>query len=157
MGRKRRRRSNHRQVLGSSEEPLLSQIERGNSAECRLVAIITQAIAGRHKHPDWLYSADLGTVANDRQGIDVVVVTDVGPLFLQVKSSNGLCEKFEFGQHLRKVRGLRSQPVSAIVVNETKSDSQVFGEAIWRLSALRQNRLRHGRSYFDDSILTFDK
>lgn len=45
--------------------------------------------------PAWVLETRAGTTDEDRRGIDVVVSTDVGPLYLQVKSSRKGAERFD--------------------------------------------------------------
>ena len=55
--------------------------ERGKENEETTLAALQDGM------PHWLYSARLATKKEDAAGIDIVAESDVGPLYLQVKSS----------------------------------------------------------------------
>lgn len=66
--------------------------ERGHQHERDAVSLL----AGQwKKRPDWLGESRLATREEDEAGIDLVVASDVGALFLQIKSSNGGRRHFE--------------------------------------------------------------
>ena len=44
--------------------------------------------------PEWILAVALGTREEDRAGIDIVIHTDIGKMFLQIKSSRRQVEKF---------------------------------------------------------------
>lgn len=44
--------------------------------------------------PHWLRSSRKATVTEDRQGIDIVAMTDIGKLFIQIKGTERAVEQF---------------------------------------------------------------
>jgi hypothetical protein len=70
---------------------------RGRSAEERVVEAL--ALPSR---PAWIHDARRATKAEDHAGIDAVVESDVGKLFVQVKSSR--TGKAKFQERKRSVR-----------------------------------------------------
>lgn len=67
----------------------LANNERGAWNERRVLHVLSSDV------PAWVRSARAATKAEDRKGIDVVVDTDVGMLYLQVKSSRKGAERFD--------------------------------------------------------------
>ena len=68
----------HRETGRKHEEDALRALQPGGGAPL----------------PPWLHSAVRGTIAEDQRGIDIVVHTDVGKLYLQIKSSWSGVRKF---------------------------------------------------------------
>lgn len=75
--------------------------------------------------PKWAIFARRATPEEDALGIDIVVQTDVGALFLQVKSSRMAAREFAKKHH--------SQPIECIVAgcDETTLRGRALG-ALWR-------------------------
>ncbi len=123
---------------------LLAGSPRGEQQEQRLVKILSQYLEHDTDVPPWLHRIALGTHEQDHQGIDVVATTDVGPLFIQVKSSEIFKRHFE-AEHQRHVdRGKRVPILDVIVVNDHLTDAQVLGQTLGILRRLRQQVERHG-------------
>lgn len=55
--------------------------QRGETNEIRVLNVL------QTEQPAWMFSARAATEDEDSKGVDIVVDTDVGKLFLQVKSS----------------------------------------------------------------------
>ena len=72
--------------------------QRGRTSEQRVLEACQ--LPGR---PAWMKSARAATRAEDHDGIDVVVESDVGKLFVQVKSSRR--GKADFEEKRRRARG----------------------------------------------------
>jgi hypothetical protein len=89
--------------------------QKGIHAERRLLSILES-----HPYPPWMYGVRPATKEEDERGIDIVVTTDVGPIYIQVKSSwNGMSSFF---------RKRRKAMIAVIVVNDRISDAKIFSE-----------------------------
>lgn len=97
-GRRQRKPSPTREIL--SEIGRLGR-QRGLDGEA---AVLAAAQAMGERLP-WVTGARAGTAAEDRRGIDVVVLTTLGPLCLQVKSSHAAARSWaeENGHRLIEV------------------------------------------------------
>ncbi len=94
--------------VGTEDE----QLARGRANEQRALAILQ-----RTAFPAWMKGARAGTPEEDARGIDLVVDSTVGPLYLQIKSSvRGRDKFFEMGYPDR---------IRVVIVNEEVQD--------WRL------------------------
>jgi len=112
--------------------------------EQRLVDILTNFLSNGQHRPPWLYGVQLGTLEQDHQAIDVVVTSDAGPLFLQVKSSEIFKHQFEAEQDRRRKAGKRLTILATIVVNERMTDGEVLGDCLHQLHLLRKQVRIHG-------------
>lgn len=107
--------------------------ERGRKAEVRLckfveqIAVLPDAALGR----PWVYSARLATREEDRRGIDVVVSTDVGPLYLQSKSSSKDAQRFR----------AKRRPILVEVVVAAAQDDTLMRRVRFALDRLRASVL----------------
>jgi hypothetical protein len=99
--------------------------DRGRDAEGRVLAALLEW------PPAWVLSARLATWDEDRRGIDIVVVSDVGELFLQVKASNG-------GEAHARIR----EDVRSVVARPTDTADQLRRRVIGHLSGLREDLAR---------------
>lgn len=72
--------------------------------------------------PEWMWGARGCTEDEDRQGIDVVVSTDVGAIYLQVKSSYDNAKKFQ--------RKWPQRNVGMVVVRPQDAEETVFNKAM---------------------------
>jgi len=102
--------------------------ERGAKNEDRVVEAC--ALPAR---PPWLLSARKATRAEDAQGIDVVIESDVGKLFVQVKSSRGGKARF--------VERGRAH-VAVVVVTHADSSEKVLRKVVGEVSRLRAQYLK---------------
>ena len=103
---------------------------RGKNAEQRLVHIL-----GSNSIAAWFRGVRLATKKEDSRGIDAVVATSsIGPLFIQVKSSQGGVRHFE----KRRRRAL----VTVIIVNEAMTDAEVLLACKKKLSGLHHHMLK---------------
>jgi hypothetical protein len=103
----------------------LAANDRGRDAEHRVLAALLEW------PPAWVLSARLATRDEDRRGIDIVVVSDVGELFLQVKASKG-------GEAHARIR----EDVRIVVARPTDTAEQLRRRAIGHLSGLREGLAR---------------
>ena len=94
--------------------------ERGQRNERRLLTLLT---APPFPLPDWITGARLATPEEDSHGIDVVVTTDAGTFYFQVKSS--FQEKAKF-----LAKGRCSTYLNIIVIHEFFSDEVITKNAL---------------------------
>ena len=96
---------------------------RGRENEERLLAAVLSIVG----QTEWIRGARMGSPEEDRRGIDLVVDTNVGPLFLQAKSSRDAASRF---------RASRGHTLIGVVV--VSLDAVTTGRrAITELSKLR--------------------
>ena len=84
--------------------------------------------------PAWMKSARAATRAEDHDGIDVVVESDVGKLFVQVKSSRR--GKADFEERRRRAR------VAVVVVGAGDAAEKVLRKVVGELAKVRAEYLR---------------
>ncbi len=84
-------------------------------------------------HPVWMLRARAATRIEDRSGIDVVVVTDVGNLSIQVKSSRR-------GKAHFRVRPFLNVPV--VVVRDSDSPNVLLDKVVAALGPIRAGHLK---------------
>ena len=103
--------------------------ERGKENEETTLAALQEGM------PHWLYSARLATAKEDAAGIDIIADSDVGPLYLQVKSSRrGVMEHRQKGR--RKLIGVirchagdsfkKRRLVALSILGQLRSDLQAL-------------------------------
>ncbi len=85
--------------------------ERGRINENRVWQVVNDC---RSLWPEWFQGAWLSSKTDDGRGIDLVVMSDVGKLYFQIKSSEAGRKKFE--------RQRRHLPIELIVVKNTDTD-----------------------------------
>ena len=96
---------------------------------------VVHALSGDDR-PEWVYSAEISEEADDRRGVDVIVETDVGKLFLQVKSSHSGVERFN------QYRGVRRRPIGVVLIERSDSVDDIRLKATEALAALRAEIFR---------------
>ena len=103
--------------------------ERGKSNEARVLEACLLPT-----RPAWMKSARRATTAEDHDGIDVVVESDLGKLYVQVKSSRR--GQAEFQKKKRRIR--------VVVVRPSPADTpeQILRRVFGPLGALRAELLR---------------
>ncbi|HEY1691121.1 MAG TPA: hypothetical protein VGG39_03115 [Polyangiaceae bacterium] len=79
--------------------------------------------------PEWMRSVRPATKEEDRAGIDVVVESDVGKLFVQVKSSQGGKARFEAKR--------RSARIAVVVAKVTDTPEGLLRKVVGELSTIR--------------------
>lgn len=84
--------------------------------------------------PGWMKSARAATRTEDHDGIDVVVESDVGKLFVQVKSSRR--GKADFEEKRRRAR------VAVVVVGAGDAAEKVLRKVVGELAKVRAGYLR---------------
>ena len=85
------------------------------------------------QRPAWMTSARAGTRAEDHDGIDVVVESDVGKLLLQVKSSR--TGKAAFAQRRRRAR------VAVVVAKSGDTLEEILRRVVGALAPVRRQYL----------------
>jgi hypothetical protein len=102
---------------------------RGRSNEARA---LEACAAGRR--PPWMRGVRKATLAEDHDGIDLVVESDVGKLYVQVKSSRG--GKAAFLQKRRRAE------VAVVVVKSGDTDEAILRKIVAALQPVRAGYLR---------------
>lgn len=111
-------------------------LERGKASERRFFEAMK--LATSVELPDWLIQVESPTHVQDRfQGIDAIVVTDVGKLFLQIKSSKAGETRFLNGRHPR-----RNKLIRVIVIHKDDTLEEIRAKARGILSKLRYEILQ---------------
>ncbi|MBI4092778.1 MAG: hypothetical protein HY420_02535 [Candidatus Kerfeldbacteria bacterium] len=124
-----------------------ARAEVGRRREVRLVELLRDYLNHAKHHPPWMHNVELASEEQDIQGIDVVVKTDVGDLFIQVKSS----ERFRYmfvTKGWRQWKMGRAIPITGIViVNDGRPNQKILGESLREINRLRQTVQLHGSNY----------
>lgn len=81
--------------------------------------------------PEWVLSVRHGTDYEDRNGIDLVAETDIGPFYIQIKSSGSGAKGFR----------PRRQKIAVIVVTPTMPESLIRARLIAAIEDLRRDIL----------------
>lgn len=102
-----------------------SRHERGFRNEARVVEALSE------NKPAWVKSARISTRHEDHNGIDVVVESDVGSLYLQIKSSVAGANSFEPRHN-----------VAVMIVRQHDTHERIRDRAIGHLSNLREKYLK---------------
>ncbi len=141
---KRRRRNGNQSV-----ESLVNghQTLWGRANEERLHALLTACIETGEHCPPWMYKVEFANRSQDQQGIDLIVTSDVGALFLQVKSSQIFQRKFEAQHEHYRLQGRRYPILRVVVVSDKLTDSIVLRDALHALHQLRSEVQLHGSSF----------
>lgn len=99
--------------------------EKGFLAERRVLNLISHP---PKQLPIWVVDARLATKEEDGRGIDIVVSTTHGPMWIQVKSSHGAARK-----HAKKYP---NTPIAIVVVHPTDTDRYLFDQIVSGLRSL---------------------
>jgi hypothetical protein len=106
--------------------------KRGRVSETRVLEAL--ALASR---PEWMRAVRKASHTEDHAGIDVVVESDVGKLFVQVKSSRE--GKVAFLERRRTAR------VAVVVVRVTDSPEALLAKVVGELGKIRAEYLAERR------------
>ena len=106
---------------------------RGTISETRVEALCLGI--GSEGWPEWLYSGRKATPEEDSKKKDFVFSSDVGDLFVQVKSSQRAAEKF------RRTTPYRRGMIEVMVVRSTNSQEGLQQRLILKLTNLRDKIL----------------
>lgn len=101
--------------------------EKGKLAELRCLNAVSELIG----ICSWIHHVRLATSKEDARGIDVVVETDVGKLYLQVKSSHNGARKYRYKRP-------RAKTIILIIMPEM-SNEKIFNTVQVRLGCLRKH------------------
>ena len=106
--------------------------ERGEDHEEKVLRVFAERTPDV---PEWFRSIRKGTMKQDfNKGIDFVIETDVGKIFLQVKSSRHFAKEFRRGQ----AEGRYSGYIAVVVLDDDSiTDQQVRARILSRLSLVR--------------------
>jgi hypothetical protein len=111
------------QILGKDAK------KRGGTSEARVIEAL--ALPAR---PAWMRAARKATRSEDHAGIDVVIESDVGKLYVQVKSSRG--GKAAFLERRRSAR------IAIVVVHVTDSPETLLRKVVGELGQIRAEYLK---------------
>lgn len=95
----------------------------------------------RNKRPEWLLSIRRGTQKEDAQGIDGVASTDIGKIFIQIKSSEVGAQKFIKGPHFR-----RNKHIVIVVILYSYGPRSICKKAYEKISAMRRTIIAHQKA-----------
>lgn len=118
---------------------------KGARAEVAVVEVLNT----HEKRPDWLGDARGCTFEEDGRGIDVVVETDMGDIFIQVKSSYENAQKFR--------RKWPQRTVGIAVIRPNDSRDTIFNKAIDAVAKQRaelRNAYGSLQTYYDGNEAT---
>lgn len=101
--------------------------ERGLQNESAAVRALNDPSFDR---PDWFQGVRRATSEEDARQIDIVVSSDVGPLYLQVKSSRIFAIRFEETR--------RSTLIGVIIVSQDEDPRDINQRAMTKLQELRE-------------------
>lgn len=126
---------NHRSYARTNVQRAINKIKikRGKQNEDRAVILINQL----EEKPSWLRLAKKASQEQDQRGIDLIMVTDVGELYIQLKSSQ-LAAKLFLVDHPR-FRG------EVVVIHMTDDDASIAKKIVRATSRLREK-------FFQDRI-----
>jgi len=117
----------------------IGSVRKGDRNE--FIVTLTFDGIGQPPWPEWIYSGRPATHEEDSQGIDCVFETDVGQLYIQVKSTGEAVAKFErgvsSGGKYKHLVGL----VAAIAVRNTNCLEGIRDKIIYKLTELRDNKI----------------
>jgi hypothetical protein len=111
--------------------------ERGQVSERRLVDAVqnlaTLGAQGLNTGRAWITSVRLATKAEDACGIDVVVETDVGPLYLQSKSSPKEAQRFRQKKRSRLIVAVVVPADDALLLGRTRAALDVLHAEVLKI------------------------
>ncbi len=113
--------------------------------ERRLIEIFEHRLVEDPHAPTWLIKIELGTLVQDYQGIDVVVTTNNGPLFVQVKSLVIQAKQFDRRRSMKRYNGERQLRVGIVIVNDRLTDCEIYRAALTEFKNLREAMSLHGK------------
>lgn len=105
----------------------------GNERGAYCEQLVIEALRRRRGRPKWIHGVRLAGPKLDRRGVDVVVSSDVGLLFLQVKASKRSVERQRSNYERRWIAIVWASPLDSLDV--------VRSRAAGELSRLRQRVL----------------
>ena len=115
--------------------PKATALARGRLAEERVLKACRS-----DSRPKWILTARFSCHAEDHAGIDIVLETDIGRLFLQVKSSRFGRERFQ------EVK--RKDRIAVVVVKPGDNDEAVLAKVSSALGELRAQYKRERPAFW---------
>jgi len=114
-----------------------SSLERGMRTETRFFEAMNECSV--KDLPPWILGARRPTSSQDKyEGIDAIIETsDVGPLFVQIKSSKAGEEHFMNGRHHQ-----RNKSIIVVVIERLDTPEQIRAKARKSLSNIRWQLLK---------------
>ena len=109
--------------------------KRGHDNEDRLIRIVCER---KIRWPSWFHDIYRGLLSQEGLGIDAVVKTDVGKIFVQIKSSRAYAAKFSNLQRRRRY----DQHIAIVVVNLNMNNEDIFQKLIYFVSEKRNKFLK---------------
>ena len=100
--------------------------KKGRDGEDRILLVLKNS---QDSWPGWLKSVRLATKEEDKKGCDIVADTDVGNLYLQIKSSITGVKEFKRRQRKKMIAILISRP--------EMSQTQIINQSLQSLQSLR--------------------
>jgi len=115
--------------------------ERGRQGNRKGHEAETRALNAAHSLclvRSWLRSARKATPDEDGRGIDIVVETTIGPLYLQIKSSLGAARSFRHGR--------KNCKAIVVIITPDMDDEKVKNKVFCALCRLRRHfmKIRRG-------------
>lgn len=124
------------------------QPSKGYENQKRFLRILRDHLECNPRPVPWVYAIRQASDREDRRwGIDYVILSDVGDLFLQIKSSEEAKAAFEDETRRRWKRGIRIAILRVVVVNDALTDDQIFRSARKELRDLRRTVRGHGSNF----------
>lgn len=109
------------------------RIKKGRKNESLVLQALNNA-ANKNKLPKWIHEFYLSSYEEDQKGIDLIVNTDVGKLYLQIKSSKYGKNKFE-----NKFKtNIKRYGIETIIVNTEESEEKLLLKILLLLKRMRK-------------------
>lgn len=109
---------------------------RGAIKGARNEVAVVQVLSGHEKLPSWMGDVRACTEEEDERGIDVVVETDIGEIYLQVKSSYSNAQKF--------LRKWPQRNVGMVVIRPQDDRDTIFNKAMDAVAKQRSDVMKAG-------------
>ncbi|MEK7081724.1 MAG: hypothetical protein AAB537_00850 [Patescibacteria group bacterium] len=100
--------------------------------------------------PDWFISVRLATPEEDHRGMDVVVRMDVGPLFIQLKSSRTNVDRFQLKHRGRtRIAIIVVKPEDSVTTIRKKFFQAATRERAWLWKRRRREQVSNAPTIID--------
>lgn len=116
----------HRGLTPREEEAARA---KGDAAERKVLAVLA-----RIDRPDWIIRVRRARMSEDRGGVDVVINTSTGRVYLQVKSS------WRRAAEWRRQHALDERPIGLVVVGVDDDMATIYGRVLGALILLRERQ-----------------
>lgn len=126
-----------------SEMTYLQQEGRRSALKgARAEASVVQVLNNHERRPGWLLESRACTEEEDARGIDVVVNTDIGEIYIQVKSSKSNAQKF--------LRKYPQRNVGMAIIRPQDDRETVYNKAIDAVAKQRSEILKACRAGYSE-------